>query len=128
MTRKSMLAATLCFGLAACQGGARQTGIDLAQDAAAGLQRNISAADLQLLRDNCTLAAPAVLAATDPAAPTTVKTVGVYPQAFCQEILAGKTPATANANSVPWLTKTLTVLKGAAQVAGYVLPFVLPLL
>src|SRR6266404_5740948 len=86
--------------LMGCQGGAQQTGIDLSQDAAAALQRNISAADLAILKRGCGDAAPALAAAIDPAAPKPVVAVAVYPVAFCRDILAGVVPPTANANSV----------------------------
>lgn len=118
-----------CLGLAlaGCAGGAQQTGIDISQDLGAGIIRNISAADLKAIKDTCAVSAPALDAAVGVNAPSTVKDVAVYPAAFCKQVVAGDL-GTANTNSLAWLQTVLTYIKTAATIAGYVLPFVLPLL
>jgi hypothetical protein len=116
------------MSLTACGGGAKQTGIDLSQDAAAALTRNISDADLKILKDVCTAASPSLLVAAADKAPAPVKAVAVYPEAFCTDVLSPAKPVTANANSVAWLTKTLTYVQDAAKIASYVLPIALSLL
>lgn len=110
--------------LAGCTGGAKQTGIDLAQDAGAGIVRNLSAADLQKLKDTCLAAAPAVVAAADPAMPKPVKDVAVYPYAFCAQLISGSA-GNADQSSLTWLPKVLAMTDDAAQVAGVVLPIAL---
>ena len=112
----------------ACTGGAQQTGIDLSQDAAAALQRNISASDLALLKQGCADASPSLTVAAAGSAPRMLSAVATYPAAFCRDILAGTVPATANTSSVGWLTKTLVYVDDAAKVAGYVLPAALKLI
>ena len=119
--------AALAFLLAACTGGAMQTGIDLSQDAGAGIVRNISAADLASLKATCAITAPAVnTVVADPGAPAPVKDIAVYPAAFCKQILTGDM-GNVNSNSLKWLPVVLSDVRVAATIAGYVLPL-LPLL
>ncbi len=127
--RKSIWAAILTAGfLTACTGGAMQTGIDLAQDAGAGIVRNISAADMAALKTACSANAPVLDAVVaSPIVPAPVSAVAVYPAAFCRQILTGAT-GNVNSNSIAWLSKVLSDAQTAAQIAGYVLPVVLPLL
>jgi hypothetical protein len=116
------------LALAGCQGGAQQTGIDLAQDAGAGLARNISAAEVAQIQAQCKAAAPALIAATSTTAPVPVKDVAVYPYAFCEQFLSGKAYVDPTQQSSSWLDGVLRLTATAAQLAGYVLPILLPLL
>lgn len=122
----ALLGAT-AFLLMACSGGALQTGIDLSQDAGAGVVRNISAADLASLQGICTANAPVLAAATAPGVPAPVSGTAIYPAAFCKQILTGAT-GNANSSSLSWLPAVLTAVQDAAVVAKVVLPVVLPLL
>lgn len=69
-------------------------------------------------------AAPAVMAATDPAMPPQVKDVAVYPFAFCQQLVSGST-GNADQSTLTWLPKVLAVTQDAASIAGVVLPIAL---
>jgi hypothetical protein len=126
MTRP-ILALAVLVPLAACTGGAQQSGIDLAQNAGAGVVRNLSAADLARLKDACTAAAPALITATGSTAPQTVKDVAVYPFSFCQQLLTGAT-GNVDQSSLDWFPQVMGYVKATAQVAQFVLPLILPFL
>ena len=115
------------LALAGCQGGARQTGIDITQDVGAGIVRNISPEETAALQAQCKAAAPALVSATAPVAPKPLQDIAVYPFAFCQQILSGKTVDPTQRSNV-WLDGVLKMTATAAQIAGYVPPIVLPLL
>ena len=122
-----VLVVAVGLGLAGCQGGAQQTGIDITQDVGAGIVRNISPAETAAIQAQCKAAAPALISATAATAPKPLKAVAVYPFAFCQQILSGKT-VDPTQQSNQWLDNVLKMTATAAQIAGYVLPAVLPLL
>lgn len=128
MTHSTKIAAVaaLVLGLAGCQGGAQNTGLAISGAAAEATQIALSPADLAQLKGTCQTAAPALSETTAPNAPPTVKDVAVYPAAFCQQLLAGAPIATTG--SLTWLPTVLGYVKDAANVAGMVLPLVLPLL
>lgn len=115
------------IALAACQGGARQTGIDISQDGAVGIQRNLSPADILRLKDACTVNAPALISAIDKGAPKTVSDVAIYPYSFCYQLLTGQ-QNNADQSSLAWLPQVLGMVNTAATVAKFALPLVLPLL
>jgi hypothetical protein len=114
----------LLGALSACGGGAQQTGIAVSQDAAAAATVTLSASDLAQMRQVCAAVQPDLAAATAAGAPKQVSAVAVYPQAFCAQLAAGGTPATANSGSPVWLGKTLGLLQTAAQLAGLALPLI----
>ncbi|HXE51268.1 MAG TPA: hypothetical protein VN663_23015 [Ramlibacter sp.] len=122
-----LAAAAITLILAGCQGGAQQTGIDLAQDYAVGSVRNLSAGDLAAIKDTCVAAAPSLIAATGAAAPKMVRDVAVYPYAYCEQMLSGST-GNADQSSLTWLPQVLGYVQMAARIAGMVLPVVLSLL
>lgn len=116
------------LALGGCAGGARQTGIDVAQDVGAGIARNISPAEAAAIKAQCMQAAPALLSATADTAPPAVADVAVYPRAFCEEFLSGKMYLDPAQQNSTWLDNVLKMTATAAQIAGYVLPVILPLL
>lgn len=124
MNRAIILCALL---LAGCTGGARQTGIYITQDVGAGVARNLSAQQTADLRNVCTSAAPSLIAATSTAAPAAVSDVAVYPYALCKQIIEGKT-VDPTQQTPQWWDQVIPMVTQAAQVAGMVLPVVLPLL
>lgn len=124
MNHAKLSAIGLALLLAACTGGAQNTGVDLAQDAAVGLQRNLSAADIAALKDTCAQAAPAVIAASSPSAPAPLRDTAIYPYSFCYQLLTGQ-PNNADQTSLTWLPKVLAITQDVAQVAGVVLPIAL---
>ena len=115
------------LSLTGCAGGAQQTGVDITQDVGAGLQRNLSAQQTSDLRAACMSAAPSLVAATSATAPAVVKNVAVYPYALCQEIVSGKT-VDPTQQTPRWWDQVIPEVEQAAQLAGYILPVVLPLL
>lgn len=94
----------------------------------AGPSVSLSPADLAQLQQNCRAAQATLSAATAPAAPPAVNGTAIYPKAFCDQVLAGGVPATADAGSPRWLPAVLAAVQTTAQVAGYLLPAVLPLI
>lgn len=118
------LSVALLFAIAlvGCAGGARQTGIDVAQDAGLGVVRNLSLADYAALRRTCQAAGPALAAATSPSAPQSVKDISVYGKAFCDQVVTETLGNRADQSSLGWLTDVLAGVKIAAQIAGFVLP------
>lgn len=108
--------------LAACGGGAQQTGVDLVQDAGYGVVRNLAPADLAQLQQTCQAAAPALAVATGGVAAQTVKDVAVYPAAFCRQLVTGARGNVADQSSLTWLPQVLSMVKSAATIAGFILP------
>lgn len=113
--------------LAACTGGAANTGVAVSQDAAAAATVSLTADEVAQLKAVCQASQPLLAAATAPAAPAPVAQTAVYPAAFCQQ-LASPTPPAAAKSSLAWLPAVLSGVQTAAQIAGYVLPAVLPLI
>ena len=127
MIRIGVLAALFAaLVLAGCRGGAQQTGKDVAQDVAVGIQRNLSVADLAALKSACTASAPALVAATGTNVPSVLHDTAVYPYAFCAQLLTGQT-GNADQSSLTWLPRVLSAVESVARIAGVVLPAVLPL-
>ena len=127
---KARIALWMCAlaGVLAIQGCTPQLRTDLMQDVGAGLARNISAEQAAQIKAQCIQAAPGLIAATAATAPAPVYNVGIFPYAFCQEFLSGKMYVDPKQESVAWLDRVLRMTATAAQIAGYVLPVVLPLL
>lgn len=121
---KKLIVAAVFAVLAACS---QQSGIDLTQDTAVGIQRNLSAGDIQKLKDTCTASAQLLTTATSATAPAAVKDTAIYPYTFCYQLLTNQ-QNNADQSSLTWLPQVLQVVQTAAQVAGYVLPMILPLL
>lgn len=119
------IAAASLLALAACTGGAQNTGIKIAGLGAGAASVLLSAEDIATMKGVCQTASGALDIAASPGMPAQVKGTAVYPKAFCDQLLAGTVPATADASSPQWLNTTLAVLSGAARVAGVVLPLLL---
>lgn len=113
------------LALAACQGGMKQSFVDVAQDAAVGVQRNLSTAEITALKDTCTAAGPGLVVAVSSAAPKPVADTAVYPYAFCKELLFGDGKNPADHTSLQWLPAVLNTVTTVAKVASFVLPLLL---
>ena len=124
---KTTIAVVALLGLAACQGGAKQTGIDLAQDAAAALSRNSSVAEDQAIAARCVSFRPAFAAGVK-SSNKQLSSVASFGRAFCADFANGKIIVDPQQQSVAWLDGVLKGTEEAAQLAGIILPVVLPLL
>lgn len=82
----------------------------------------LPASTVAVMQQTCQAGAPLLAATTGSNIPASISQGAAYFQTFCQTLLAGTVPPTADANSPSWLTTGLSALKVAAQVAGIVLP------
>jgi hypothetical protein len=71
----------------------------------------------------CQQYAPVLNGGTAPAAPTSVSSIAIFGQVYCQQLLSsGVAPATTNSNTLSWLPSVVNGVKTAAQIAMFVLP------
>ena len=127
MNRNIIFAAALALPLAACAGGAANTGVAVATAGANLASISLSPTDLAAMQSACQSAAPALSVATSSVVPAKLSAVAVYPASFCQQLNSG-IPATANSNSPKWLAGVLAATQDAANIASVALPVALKLL
>lgn len=85
----------------------------------------IPADQLAKVRAVCATAAPALNVASAPNLPQVVSETAIDAAAFCNVILAGQVPPTADSNSAAWLDRIVAVLPTVAKAAGVILPMLL---
>lgn len=88
-------------------------------------------AAVQQLAATCASAGPLLTTATASTMPASVSQTAAYVESFCQQLAvapAGSVPATTDANTPTWMMQVLSAVQTAAQIAGVVLPALLPVL